>query len=114
MKKILKKKDLAPVQSRIRTLLFREKVISGTLNVQKRGNALRYTLTDKVAGKTRCVYVPVKMAPTVQQWVENWKELKLLLLQISALARAELTGEITQQPNKKHRGGAMLKKSSHH
>ncbi len=30
------------------------------------GNARRYTLTDKVEGKTRCLYVPVSMEAEVR------------------------------------------------
>ena len=77
-----KTKDLAGYKatvSRVRTLLLRERVVSGTLNVQTVGNAKRYTLTDKVDGKTRCLYVPVSMEAEVRRCVENWRALKSLL-----------------------------------
>lgn len=80
--------------SRLRTLLLRERVVSGTLNVQTVGNAKRYTLTDKVDGKTRCLYIPVSMEAQVRRYVENWKELKSLMLEMSGWTRALLAEEI--------------------
>ena len=80
--------------SRLRTLLLRERVVSGTLNVQTVGNAKRYTLTDKVEGKTRCLYVPVSMEAEVRRYVENWRELKSLMLEMSEWTRRLLAEEI--------------------
>ena len=85
----------AATASRARTLLFREGVLSGTLNEQTVGSASRFTLTDKVAGKTRCLYIPAAMAPKVRRLTANWKELKAVLLEMSAQAREVLVGEIT-------------------
>ena len=80
--------------SRVRTLLLRERVLSGTLNVQTVGNAKRYTLTDKVDGKTRCLYVPVSMEAEVRRYARNWKELKSLMLEMSEWTRRLLAEEI--------------------
>ena len=80
--------------SRVRTLLLRERVVSGTLNVQTVGNAKRYTLTDKVDGKTRCLYVPVSMEAEVRRYAENWRELKSLMLEMSEWTRRILAEEI--------------------
>ena len=80
--------------SRLRTLLLRERVVSGTLNVQTVGNAKRYTLTDKVDGKTRCLYVPVSMEAEVRRYAENWRELKSLVLEMSEWTRKFLAEEI--------------------
>ena len=80
--------------SRLRTLLLRERVVSGTLNVQAVGNARRYTLTDKVDGKTRCLYVPVSMEAEVRRYAENWRELKSLMLEMSEWTRRILAEEI--------------------
>ena len=92
-----KTKDLAGYKatvSRVRTLLLRERVVSGTLNVQAVGNAKRYTLTDKVDGKTRCLYVPVSMEAEVRRYAQNWKELKSLMLEMSEWTRRLLAEEI--------------------
>ena len=92
-----KTKDLAGYKatvSRVRTLLLRERVVSGTLNVQAVGNAKRYTLTDKVDGKTRCLYVPVSMEAKVRRYAENWRELKSLVLEMSEWTRRLLAEEI--------------------
>ena len=80
--------------SRLRTLLLRERVVSGTLNVQTVGSAKRYTLTDKVDGKTRCLYVPVSMEAKVRRCAENWRELKSLMLEMSEWTRRLLAEEI--------------------
>ena len=93
-----KTKDLAGYKatvSRLRTLLLRERVVSGTLTVQAVGNAKRYTLTDKVDGKTRCLYVPVSMEAEVRRYVENWRELKSLMLEMSEWTRKLLAEEIS-------------------
>ena len=92
-----KTKDLAGYKatvSRVRTLLLRERVVSGTLNVQTVGSAKRYTLTDKVDGKTRCLYVPVSMEAKVRRYAENWRELKSLMLEMSEWTRKSLAEEI--------------------
>ena len=97
--------------SRLRTLLLRERVVSGTLNVQTVGNAKRYTLTDKADGKTRCLYVPVSMEAEVRRLAENWRELKSLMLEMSEWTRRDLveritalTGRRTVKPKKAPRG----------
>ena len=107
-------KDLAGYKatvSRVRTLLLRERVVSGTLNVQTVGNARRYTLTDKVDGKTRCLYVPVSMEAEVRRLAENWRELKSLVLEMSEWTRRDLveritalTGRRTVKPKKAPKG----------
>ena len=92
-----KKKNLAGYKatvSRVRALLLRERVVSGTLNVQMVGNAKRYTLTDKVDGKTRCLYVPVSMEAEVRRYAEDWRELKSLVLEMSEWTRKFLAEEI--------------------
>ena len=81
--------------SRLRALLLREGVVAGSLNRQTVGNASRYTLTDKVGGKTRCLYVPVSMEREVRRLAENWKALKALALEMSEWTRQDLVGRIT-------------------
>ena len=94
MKKTTQLAGYKATVSRVRTLLLRERVVSGTLNVQTVGNAKRYTLTDKVEGKTRCLYVPVSMEAEVRRYVENWRELKSLMLEMSEWTRRLLAEEI--------------------
>ena len=97
--------------SRLRTLLLRERVIAGSLNRQTVGNASRFTLTDKVDGKTRCLYVPVSMEAEVRRLAENWKALKALALEMSEWTRRDLveritalTGRRTVRPKKAPKG----------
>ena len=94
MKKTLDLAGYKATVSRVRALLLRERVVSGTLNVQTVGNAKRYTLTDKVDGKTRCLYVPVSMEAKVRKYAENWRELKSLMLEMSEWTRRLLAEEI--------------------
>ena len=111
MKKTTRLAGYKATVSRVRTLLLRERVVSGTLNVQTVGNARRYTLTDKVEGKTRCLYVPVSMEAEVRRYAENWRELKSLMLEMSEWTRRDLveritalTGRRTVGPKKAPRG----------
>ena len=111
MKKTTQLAGYKATVSRVRTLLLRERVVSGTLNVQTVGNARRYTLTDKVEGKTRCLYVPVSMEAEVRRYAENWRELKSLMLEMSEWTRrdlveriAALTGRRTVKPKKAPKG----------
>ena len=85
----------AATASRARALLFREGVLAGTLNEQTVGASPRFTLPDKVAGKTRCLYVPAAMAPKVRRMTANWRELKAALLEMSEQTRGALVEEIT-------------------
>ena len=95
MKKRTKLAGYKATVSRLRTLLLRERVIAGSLNRQTVGNASRFTLTDKVDGKTRCLYVPVSMEAEVRRLAENWKELKSLALEMSEWTRRDLVERIT-------------------
>ena len=111
MKKRTKPAGYKATVSRLRTLLLREGVVSGSLNRQTVGNASRYTLTDKADGKTRCLYVPVSMEAEVHGLAENWKELKSLMLEMSEWTRRDLveritalTGRRTVKPKKAPKG----------
>ena len=44
------------------------------------------TVTSKVAGKTKAIYIPVDMIPEVETWVENHRRAKRLLKEIGVLA----------------------------
>ena len=95
MKKTTQLAGYKATVSRVRTLLLRERVVSGTLNLQTVGNAKRYTLTDKADGKTRGLYVPVSMEAEVRRLAENWRELKSLALEMSEWTRRDLVERIT-------------------
>ena len=110
-----KTKDLAGYKatvSRVRALLLRERVVSGTLNVQAVGNAKRYTLTDKVDGKTRCLYVPVSMEAEVRRYTGNWRELKSLMLEMSEWTRRLLAEEIAATTGRGASAGKGVRKSA--
>ena len=65
-------------------------LLEGSLCRADRGEAVRYQLTDKVAGRSRTLYVPADMAVEVRQWTQNWKQAKRLLRELSELSREEV------------------------
>ena len=65
-------------------------LLEGSLCRADRGEAVRYQLTDKVAGRSRTLYVPADMAGEVRQWTQNWKQAKRLLRELSELSREEV------------------------
>jgi hypothetical protein len=60
-------------------------LVEGTLSkVRRRGRkAPTWQLTFKAGGKTQTVYVPVELAPEVQQWANAFKKLKQLVRKIT-------------------------------
>jgi len=65
-------------------------LLEGSLYRADRGEAVRYQLTDKVANKSRTLYVPADMAKEVREWTQNWKQAKRLLKELSELSREEV------------------------
>ena len=57
------------------------------------GHSSRY-LTDKVAGKTRTLYVPLGRLKEVKEWNQSWRKARQLLGELSRLQRAILRQEI--------------------
>lgn len=59
--------------------------VEGTLSKVRRAGrkAPTWQLTFKQGGKTRTVYVPVELAPEVQQWVKEFKRLKQLARKVT-------------------------------
>ena len=53
------------------------------------GHTSRY-VTDKVAGKTRTLYIPLGWLKEVERWNQNWRKARQLLRELSALQRAIL------------------------
>lgn len=56
------------------------------------GHSSRY-LTDKVAGKTRTLYIPLGRLKEVERWNKSWRTARKLLRELSALQRAILRRE---------------------
>ena len=80
--------------SRIRALCLRGRFLDGTVTRTRIGNSLRMTVTDKVDGKTRTLFVPKEHQGRVAEWVENWRLLKAALKELSELQRSEFRREI--------------------
>ena len=76
--------------SRLRTLCLRERILGGTVTRTMVGNSLRMTVTDRVDGRTRTLFVPAERQEEVSRWNGNWKEMRGLLRGLSELQRAEL------------------------
>lgn len=60
-------------------------LVEGTLSKVRRSGrkAPTWQLTFKTAGKTQTVYVPVDLAPEVQEWANEFKKLKQLVRKIT-------------------------------
>lgn len=85
--KFLKKK----IEARLKHIAHCGTLVVGSLNrIEKKGTSGRvsvsYLLTFKEKGKTMSVYVPKDLVPEVRQWVEQHRELKKLMAEISQLS----------------------------
>ena len=78
--------------ARLRELGRLGPMLAGSLVVFPRHSS-RY-LTDKVAGKTRTLYVPLSRLAEVTVWNRHHKEARRLLAELSEIQRAMLLSEI--------------------
>lgn len=83
--------------SRLRALCLRERILGGTVTRTMVGNSLRMTVTDRVDGRTRTLFVPAERQGEVSRWNENWKEMRGLLRALSELQRTELRVSFGQE-----------------
>ena len=81
--------------ARLRRLHRIGRVLCGSL-VEFPGHSSRY-LTDKVAGSTRTLYIPLSLLREVEVWNRNYKEARQLLRELSELQRAILRHEIKRK-----------------
>ena len=81
----------------LRTLCLRERILGGTVTRTMVGNSLRMTVTDRVDGRTRTLFVPAERQEEVSRWNENWKEMRGLLRALSELQRTELRVSLGQE-----------------
>jgi hypothetical protein len=78
--------------ARLRQLRRAAPLLAGSLVALPRHSS-RY-LTDKVAGKTRTLYVPLKHLAEVTRWNQQHKQVRRLVSELSELQRAILRAEI--------------------
>jgi len=78
--------------ARLRQLRRLGPMLGGSLVVFP-GHSSRY-LTDKAAGKTRTLYVPLGRLKEVERWNKNWQAARQLTRELSQLQRAILRKEI--------------------
>lgn len=83
--------------SRLRTLCLRERILGGSVTRTMVGNSLRMTVTDRVDGTTRTLFVPSERQAEVSRWNDNWKEMRGLLRSLSELQRTELRVRLGQE-----------------
>ena len=83
--------------SRLRALCLRGRMLGGTVTRTMVGNSLRMTVTDRVDGRTRTLFVPAERQEEVSRWNENWKEMRGLLRSLSELQRTELRVSLGQE-----------------
>lgn len=93
--------------SRLRTLCLRERILAGTFTRTQAGNSLRCTITDRVDGKTRTLFVPSDRQAEVERWNDNWKELKEIIALISECQRAQFRLEEGHDTTVKKAGAAV-------
>jgi len=93
--------------SRLRTLCLRERILAGTFTKTYFGNSLRCTVTDRVDGKTRTLFVPSHRQEEVEKWNNNWKELKEIMTLISECQRAQFRLEEGHDATVKKAGAAV-------
>ena len=93
--------------SRLRTLCLRERILAGTFTRTQVGNSLRCTITDRVDGKTRTLFVPSGRQAEVERGNDNWKELKEIIALISECQRAQFRLEEGHDTTVKKAGAAV-------
>lgn len=93
--------------SRLRTLCLRERILAGTFTRTQVGNSLRCTITDRVDGKTRTLFVPSDRQAEVERWNDNWKELKEIIALISECQRAQFRLEEGHDTTVRKAGAAV-------
>ena len=93
--------------SRLRTLCLRERILAGTFTRTQVGNSLRCTITDRVDGMTRTLFVPSDRQAEVERWNDNWKELKEIIALISECQRAQFRLEEGHDTTVKKAGAAV-------
>jgi len=79
-------------EARLRQLRRTAPLLAGSLVVFP-GHSSRY-LTDKAAGKTRTLYVPLKRLAEVTRWNLEHKKVRRLVSELSEIQRAMLLSEI--------------------
>ena len=58
------------------------------------GNSLRMTVTDRVDGTTRTLFVPADRQEEVARWNGSWKEMREILRSLSELQRKVESGVV--------------------
>lgn len=92
------KAELSALASRLRTLVFREGILEGTVTNMTVGESRRTTFTDKVDGKTRCLYVPQRHLQEVERLSANWREVKSILKEMSDVYREQMRVRMKDSP----------------
>ena len=59
--------------------------MAGTFVRKANNGSVAYTVTSKVAGKTKSIYVPVGLADEAEQWTKEYKKCKKVLKEINAI-----------------------------
>ena len=109
------KAKVSTLASRLRTLVFREGILEGTVTNMTVGESKRTTFTDKVDGKTRCLYVPQRHLQEVERLNANWREGKSILKEMCVRMKDSPRGSASSTgiaPVKGRRKTPKAKKSS--
>lgn len=75
----------AQMHAKIRLIGQSGPFMAGTFVRKANNGSVAYTVTSKVVGKTKSIYVPVDMAEEVEKWTKEYKKVKRLLKEINAI-----------------------------
>jgi hypothetical protein len=76
----------AQMNAKIRLIGQSKAFMSGTFVRKANNGSVGFSVTSKVKGKTKSIYVPVDLAEEVEQWTKEYKKVKKLMKEIDALA----------------------------
>ena len=76
----------AQINARIKQIGQSNIFISGTFVRKSNNGSIAHTVTSKVKGKTKSIYISVDLAEEVEQWTKEYKKVKRLMKDIDVLA----------------------------
>ena len=76
----------AQINAKIKLIGQSNIFMSGTFVRKANNGSTAHTVTSKVKGKTKSIYISVDLAEEVEQWTKEYKKVKKLMKEIDALA----------------------------
>lgn len=76
----------AQINAKIKLIGQSDIFMSGSFVRKANNGSIAHTVTSKVKGKTKSIYIPVDLAEEVEQWTKEYKKVKKLMKEIDVLA----------------------------